>query len=458
MQDTDMRDTLKSMQQLGPLPAALRKRRLRQLAQAIKSRQSELIAAIAADFSHRCHEETVLSEVFICLEEIRHTLRHMDHWLRARRARAGWKFLTSATAVTPQPLGVVGIMAPWNYPFNLCMVPLVSAIAAGNRVMLKPSEETPQTAALIKDLVESVWPADEARVVLGDVSVASAFSRLPFDHLFFTGSTQVGRIVMQNAAHNLTPVTLELGGKSPAIVADDYPLKAAARAIVGGKFFNAGQTCIAPDYVLIGADRLQALQQQLLQEMRRQYPEYSRNPDYSCVVNARHQARLHALLDGLAPDQLHSPFSAEAAVDERKFRPMLVTGLSPQHALLQEEIFGPILPLVAVPSLDAAIEHVNAHARPLTLYLFTHKPRVMRRVRENTVSGSMCINETLVQFAQENLPFGGVGDSGMGRYHGETGVLAMSHLKSVYYQSRLNFNGLTRAPFTRIKKMLIKFL
>ncbi|WP_179952091.1 aldehyde dehydrogenase family protein [Marinicella rhabdoformis] len=452
----ELQKKLKQMKQLPPLEVPKRSLLLKKLARCIKQQQSKIIQAISEDFEHRSANETLLAEIMVSLEEIHHNIKHIDQWVKPQTRHSNWKFYPSKCAISPQPLGVVGIMAPWNYPFNLVMAPLAAAISAGNRVMIKPSEVTPKTSLLIHKIIADVFHDDEVYVVLGDVSVASAFSQLPLDHILFTGSTQVGKIIMRNAAEHLTPVTLELGGKSPVLIDDKYDLKAAAKSIVGGKWFNAGQTCIAPDYILIHKDRKKALINALTQQIKAAYPNITASKDYSHIVNSSHHNRLNKLLDGIAEDQIFAPLGTDAP--GRMMKPVVVDEPAADSPLMQEEIFGPILPIIAIDTIEDALQYVSRRARPLTLYLFSNHPRTIKKVREESISGSLAINDTLVQFAQEGLAFGGVGASGMGAYHGHQGFQAMSHMKSVYYQSRLNFNFMARAPFTKLKQKFINML
>lgn len=450
-----MKNQLIKMQSLPPLSFNSRVKHLKQLAAVIRQQQTQIITAINQDFSHRCEEETLLAEVMVCLDEIKHTLKHIKQWVRPKTWHSDWKFYPSKCQVAPQAKGVVGIMAPWNYPFNLVIEPLVAAIAAGNRVMVKPSEITPATAALVEQLLAKVFTPEEVYVVLGDVAVANEFSGLPLDHILFTGSTEVGKIIMRNASQNLTPLTLELGGKSPVLIGQDYPLKKAARSIVKGKWFNAGQTCLAPDYILVENSRMDELVNCLKTEIAHAYPDPKSNPDYSCIVNPHHHHRLTQLLTGIPEDTIHTI----GPVNEgQKISPTLVINPPLSHPIMQTEIFGPLLPIISCENLTGAIDFINQRDKPLTLYLFSNDRNSIQKVRQQTQSGSLAINETLVHFAQQNLPFGGIGKSGMGSYHGYQGFVAMSHMKSIYYQSKLNLNDMVRAPFTTIKKSFIRLI
>ncbi len=451
-----MKTQIKTMQSLPSFTVKQRIDRLKKLAKVIKLKQDEIITAINQDFSHRSTHESLLAEIMVCLDEIKYTIKHVKQWVRPKTWHSDWKFYPSKCSISPQPKGVVGIMAPWNYPFNLVIGPLIAAISAGNRVMIKPSEITPKTAELTKTLLAEVFAEDEVFVVLGDVEVANQFSCLPLDHILFTGSTQVGKIIMHNASENLTPLTLELGGKSPVLIDDNYSLKKAAKSIVGGKWFNAGQTCLAPDYILLKKSRQADLVQALKKEIQASFPSPQDNPDYTSVVNPNHHQRLNQLLGGIEDQKIHV---IGGATDKgQKILPTLVLDPPLSHPIMKNEIFGPILPIISSENLDASIDFINQRDKPLTLYLFSNNNNTIQRIRERTQSGSLSINETLVHFAQKNLPFGGVGMSGMGSYHGYQGFVSMSHMKSVYYQSRLNFNHMVRAPLTNIKEKFIDLI
>jgi len=446
---------LTTMQSLPPLTVEVRTKLLKQLAHVIKKHQTEIINAINQDFLHRSEQESLLAEIMVCLDEIHHTLKHIKQWVRPKIWHSDWKFYPSKCSIQPQAKGVVGIMAPWNYPFNLVIEPLVAAIAAGNRVMIKPSEITSNTAELIETLLAKVFSSNQVHVVLGNVEVANNFSCLPLDHILFTGSTQVGKIIMKNASEHLTPLTLELGGKSPVLIDKKYPVKKAAKSIVKGKWFNAGQTCLAPDYILIEKNRVDELLDCLKREINDSYPHASDNPDYSCIINNKHHQRLTQLLMDIPEKNIHTIGQTHA---KQKILPTLIVDPPLTHPIMQTEIFGPLLPIITCDDLATAIDLINGRDNPLTLYLFSNNTKTIRTVSEQTKSGSLAINETLVHFAQRNLPFGGIGKSGMGSYHGYQGFVSMSHMKSTYYQSKLNLNNLVRAPFTTIKKTFINLI
>jgi coniferyl-aldehyde dehydrogenase len=419
----------------------------------------ELAEAVRADFGNRSRHETILAEVFSLLSEIKHLKKNLKGWMKPRSRAVALTFQPASAKVIYQPLGVVGVIAPWNYPFQLALGPAAAALAAGNRVMVKPSELTPRTAALVERVLTKAFGKDLVAVVQGGAEVGAAFSALPFDHLLFTGSTKLGRLVMKAAAENLTPVTLELGGKSPCIVHESFPVEKAAERIVYGKCFNAGQTCIAPDYLLVPKAMVQPLTDALQAAVKRSYPTLADNPDYTAVVNDRHYARLRGLLDDAQKRGAKvvecNPGGEALDPAAHKLAPTLLLDVDDDMAVMQEEIFGPLLPIVPYESLEQAIAYVNDRPRPLALYYFDYDGKRADEVLSKTTSGGACVNETIMHFAVEDLPFGGVGPSGMGAYHGPEGFETFSHKKAVFQQSRLNGAGLIAPPYgDRINKML----
>ena len=433
------------------VPWAQREDRLKRLARMVAENSAEFARVISQDFGHRSAHETDLLEVFPSLSAINHALSHGKRWMRGERRATGMWFLPASSRVTPQPLGVAGIIVPWNYPLYLAVGPLCAALVAGNRAMLKLSEFTPAFGALFEALAAKTFAQDEIAVVNGDAEVAAAFSSLPFDHLLFTGSTGVGRHVMRAAAENLTPVTLELGGKSPAIVAPGYPMAHAAARILLGKCLNAGQTCIAPDYVLVPAGSEQAFIDAARACVAKMYPQILSTPDYSSIVSARHFERLSGYVDdakaqGATLANLAAHGESPDPVS-RRMPPMALTGVTGAMRVMQEEIFGPLLPVVGCTGIDAAIDYVNARPLPLALYLFDSDRARIDHVLARTTAGGVTINDTLLHIAQESLPFGGVGPSGMGQYHGYEGFVAFSKMKPVFRQSRLNGVSLFNPPY-----------
>jgi len=441
-----------------PMPAwPERARRLRALNDLIGEHRGEIADAIHQDFGGRPAQETDLLEVFPSLSAIRHALAHGRRWMKPRRSWPGLLFMPARNEIRPQPLGVMGIIVPWNYPLFLAAGPMVDALAAGNRVMVKMSEYTPQFSALFAQLAARYFKPEEVCVVTGDADVAQAFSALPFDHLLFTGSTAVGRHVMRAASANLTPVTLELGGKSPAIVGPGARFANAVERILVGKLFNAGQTCIAPDYVLLPRAQVDEFVAAARDVAARLYPQPVRNEQYASIISERQYQRLAALRDDAARDGAKLTLLGNETDDiqRRRMTPALLTGVSESMAVMQEEIFGPLLPLVPYDDIEQAIAYVAAHPHPLALYLFEEDGALVDRVLARTTAGGVTINDTLYHIAQHDLPFGGVGPSGSGGYHGEAGFRTFSHLKSVFRQARVNGAGLLNPPYgQRFKQML----
>jgi coniferyl-aldehyde dehydrogenase len=428
-----------------------RRRSLDKLRDLVKSNGPAIARAISADFGTRAVAETELLEVVPTLNAIRHARRKLSSWMRPQRRPVELTFQPARAWVRFEPLGVIGIIAPWNYPLLLTLSPLVDAIAAGNRVMLKPSELTPSFSALLQDLIAQRFDANEVCVVTGDIDTARAFSNLPFDHLLFTGSTAVGKQVMLAAAANLTPVTLELGGKSPAVVCADYPLAKAARSIAFGKFLNAGQTCIAPDYVLVPAAQAQAFAELLIEEVKRSYPSVAANADYSGILLARQRERLtRALEEARAAGATILSHGEPGCLAAGKFPPTVVIGAHPDGVLLREEIFGPILPVVGYETLDKALSFIADRERPLALYCFTNDSISRSRVLDSAVSGGVTLNGTLLHIAQDALPFGGIGPSGTGAYHGRDGFLRLSHARAVYKVGFVNVFERLGPPWGRL--------
>ena len=428
-----------------------RRDRLQRLAALIEVHEQDIVAAIAADFGTRPAHETRLAELFMIAAGIRHARRNLGPWMEQQRVPTPLYLWPGRSRVLRQPLGVVGVISPWNYPVQLALLPALAALAAGNRVMLKPSELTAGTSALLERIVAQHFAADELAVVTGGPDVGDAFSHLPFDHLFFTGSTAVGRKIALAAAANLTPLTLELGGKSPALIHADADLRVAAPRLATGKLLNAGQTCIAPDYALVLASRVDALAAAIRDSVASLYPSFRDNPDYSSIVNEPHYRRLVALIDdavqkgaravALDPDVTTTPSPI------RKLAPTILVGVNDSMAVMKEEIFGPVLPIEAYDSLDQAIDKINARPRPLSLYMFGGDAAARKKVLDRTTAGGVTIDDTLLHFSNENLPFGGIGASGIGAYHGERGFLTFTHQKAVFIQSPLSFTWLLRPPY-----------
>jgi coniferyl-aldehyde dehydrogenase len=435
-----------------PYPSlAVRRDRLDRLAALIEQSESELVSAIAADFGVRSAQETRMAELFMIRVGLRHARRRLARWMRPRRVATPLYLWPGRSRIVRQPLGVVGVISPWNYALQLAILPAAAALAAGNRVLLKPSELTPQTATLLSQRVAGRFAAEEFAVVTGGADVGETFSRLPFDHLFFTGSTAVGRKIALAAAENLTPVTLELGGKSPVIVHPDADLEVVAPRLATGKLLNAGQTCIAPDYVLAPAERVDALVEALRASVATLYPALGANPDYTSIVNDRHYRRLVALIDDAQAKGARvvrlNPGNEVLPDRARKLAPTLLVGVRDDMAAMREEIFGPVLPIESYTNLDVAIARINARPRPLAQYAFGGDNGARERVLRETIAGGITFDDTLWHFCNEELPFGGVGASGIGAYHGEQGFRTFSHEKAVFIQPRFALTWLLRPPY-----------
>ena len=454
-------DAARAAHALAPFPQwPLRASRLRALESLIRDNRDAIAIAISADFGHRPAEETALLEVFPSISGIRDALKHGRRWMRPRKRWADLMFLPARTELLPQPVGVVGVIVPWNYPLYLAIGPLVDAITAGNRILVKMSEFTPRFSALFAQLIERYFPDREIIVIQGDADVAREFAALPFDHLLFTGSTSVGREVMRAAAANLTPVTLELGGKSPAIIGPGARFENAVERIVVGKTMNAGQTCIAPDYVLLPRERLGEFVESARATVARLYPDLRANTQYASIVSDTHHARLIALRDAAVASGATAHMLTEATANQetRAFPPMLLSGVNDSMRVMQEEIFGPLLPLVPYDTLEGALAYVAARPHPLALYVFEEDRATIDTILERTRAGGVSVNDTILHIAQHHLPFGGVGASGMGAYHGEDGFRTFSHMKPVFRQARWNSTGLMNPPYGATFRRLLKFL
>jgi len=451
-------DTQRRAYAANPMPsAAQRQQWLKALRDLLSDERQALINAISQDFSHRSADETLFAELMPSLHAIHYASKHLKGWMKPSRRAVGIAFQPASAKVIYQPLGVVGVIVPWNYPLYLAIGPLVGALAAGNRVMLKLSESTPATGELLKVLLTKIFPEDLVCVVLGEAEVGMAFSKLPFDHLLFTGATSIGKHVMRAAAEHLTPVTLELGGKSPAIVSADVPLKDAAERIAFGKALNAGQTCVAPDYVLVPEDRVDGFVEAYTQAVRGFYPTLADNPDYTAIINERQLARLNAYVKD-ATDKGATLIPLYDQGQARRMAHSLLLNVSDNMTVMQDEIFGPVLPIVPYRGIDQAFAYINQRPRPLALYYFGYNKREQDRVLHETHSGGVCLNDTLLHVAQDDMPFGGIGPSGMGHYHGHEGFLTFSKAKGVLVKQRLNAAKLIYPPYGKAIQTLIQKL
>ena len=446
-------DTIQGMQQRldaqkqaqiagGAVSAELRIDRLKRCIAILESNGDDLIDAMRIDFGHRNVNQSKMADIDGAIGPIKNAVKHVRSWMRPEKRSTMFplNLLGGRSRIEFQPLGVVGCISPWNFPVQLTFAPLAGILAAGNRAMIKPSEYTPQTSELMKSLIEARFDENEIAVFTGGPEVGEAFSRLAFDHLLFTGATNVARHVMRAAADNLVPVTLELGGKSPVIVGRSANLTQAARNIMNGKTMNAGQICLAPDYVMVPEESKDEFVEAARAAVGDMYPNIKDNPDYTSVINERHYDRLQTyIVDAKAKGgnvvEINPASEDFSQQEHHRIPPTLVLDPTEDMLVMQEEIFGPVLPVKPYSTVDETIDYVNAHDRPLGLYYFGQDSGETRKVLNETVSGGVTVNDVIMHVAQENLPFGGVGPSGMGAYHGEDGFKNFSHAKSIYTQS-----------------------
>lgn len=448
-----------------PVPLAARKDRLTRAAAMIRDNAARFCDALSEDFGHRSPRQSMITDIAASVAPLNHAIKQLSRWARREEKPVMFPLgLLGARAwVEYQPKGVIGIIAPWNFPVNLVMSPLAGVFAAGNRAMVKTSEFTPATAALFEELCPRYFDVTELTFLSGGPDVGQAFAALPFDHLLFTGATGIGRHILHAAADNLTPVTLELGGKSPAILGRSAKLAQATERVAMGKMLNAGQICIAPDYLMVAAEQEQAAVDGLVRAATAMYPTLLANPDYTAIINDRHFERLTAALDDarakgaevIAVNPANEDFAKSNA---RKLPLHIVRNPTDDMTLMQEEIFGPILPVRNYDSIDTAIAEVNRRDRPLALYYFGSDQSERRRVLDRTISGGVSLDDTIFHVSMEELPFGGIGPSGMGAYHGEAGFRTFSHAKSVFKQSRFDVAKLggLKPPYGKTTDAAIK--
>jgi coniferyl-aldehyde dehydrogenase len=428
-----------------PVTATTRADRLSRAVAMVSDNAEAFCDALSADFGHRSRDQSMLTDIAASVAPLKHVLRHLARWMRPEKRAVQFplSLLGARAWVEYQPKGVVGVISPWNFPVNLVMSPLAGVLAAGNRAMVKTSEFTPQVAALFEELGPRYFAADEVAFFSGGADVGKAFAELPFDHLIFTGATGIGRHILHAAADNLTPVTLELGGKSPAIIGQSADIARATERVVIGKMMNAGQICLAPDYMLVPSDREQNVVDGLKAAASAMYPRLIDNPDYTAIINDRHHARLTEWLDdarskGARIETVNPEAEDFTATNSRKMPLHIVREATDDMTLMQEEIFGPILPVRRYHGIDAAIAEVNRRARPLGLYYFGADTAERRRVLDRTISGGVTLDDVVFHVGMEDLPFGGVGPSGMGSYHGIDGFRTFSHAKAIYKQARFD--------------------
>ncbi len=439
-----------------------RRATLTKLIDLIQQHENDICEAMHQDFGNRCKVESMLGDIITALGGLKNDRRHLKKWMKPKKVKTTLQYLPGSSHIEYQPLGVVGIIAPWNYPFLLAISPAAQALAAGNRVMLKPSEFTPNISALLAKMINENFDPDYFTVITGDSQVGIEFSKQPFDHLFFTGSTQIGRMVALAAAANLTPVTLELGGKSPVIFSDNLNLQKLIPRMAFGKFLNGGQTCIAPDYAFVKKQNQDEFVEILQKTIKSFFPDGTNSSDYTSIINDRNYQRLNLLLEdaeakGAKIIQIGDQES-QSPHNSRQFPPTIILNVTDEMAIMQQEIFGPILPIMTYDNIDQAIKYINDHERPLSLYYFGDNKQEQRLLLDKTVSGGVSINDVLWHIVQDNLPFGGVGASGMGAYHGQHGFKTFSHQKAVFTQSKFSTLFLLFPPYGKIVKSIIKLV
>jgi len=435
-----------------------RQSQLGQLKRQLQRYQDVLAAAMSQDFGYRPDTESLLLDLLPTILHINHTIQNLGRWMRPSRRHNEWVFATNRLYVRYQPKGVIGIIGTWNFPVYLALGPLVAALGAGNRAIIKMPENMPATTQCLRQMLAEIFPEDQVALFGGELHDPNRFTELPFDHIVFTGSTRVGRIVMQHAAQNLTPVTLELGGKSPAVVLRDYPIQDAATSIAHGKCVNAGQICVSPDYALVPADRLEAFVDSARQAAQSFYHgQFAGNPDYASLVSEAHAARIRALLDD-ARQQGATVIACGPLGDGRQIPLHIVTGCTPAMRLMQEELFGPILPVLTYERLEDAIAHIQSGPRPLALYCFSHDRLAREELLRQTHSGGVTINDWGRHVMSHDAPFGGIGASGMGSYHGEEGFRELSLARTVFVRHRFFPVHWFQPPYgNRIQRALLRW-
>lgn len=441
----------------GVVSAAARRDRLERAIGLLKSHQQRLVDAMRDDFGHRSEHQSLFTDVAGSIGPLRHAQKHLERWMRPEKRKVGpfpLNLLGARARVEYQPLGVVGVISPWNFPVNLTFTPLAGILAAGNRCLIKPSEYTPATSEVMAEIFGAAFDATEIAVVTGGPQTGADFAGLPFDHLLFTGATSVARHVMRAASDNLVPVTLELGGKSPVVVGRSSDLQKTTDAIMTGKMLNAGQICLAPDYVFVPRERMDEFVTSTERSVRKMYPTLLDNPDYTSVINQRHHERLTGYVEearaaGARVVEINPAGEDFRQQPHHKMAPTLIVDPDDSLQVMQDEIFGPLLPVKGYEKVEDTVDYINARPRPLGLYYFGNDPAEERQVLTRTTSGGVTVNDVVMHVAQEDLPFGGVGPSGMGAYHGEDGFRTFSHAKAVFTQSKVNVAELAglRPPY-----------
>jgi len=450
----------------GPAPAERRIDWLDRSIDLLVSHKTQIVEGEGSDFGHRSHDQSLLTDVYGSIETLKFAKKNLRSWMRPEKRRPNFplNLLGAKAEVQFQPKGVVGVISPWNFPVNLTFTPLAGVFAAGNRVMIKPSEFTPATSELMARMFRLAYDETEAAVITGGAAVGEAFSRQPFDHLLFTGATSIAYHVMRAAAENLVPLTLELGGTSPTIVGKGADMAQAAQKIMVGKTLNAGQICLAPDYVFVPDGQAEAFAAAAESAIGKMYPTLKDNPDYTSVINQRHYDRLQgyvadAKAKGAKVVELNPAKEDFTQQPYHKIPPTLVLNPTEDMKIMQDEIFGPLLPVKTYGSIDEVVGYVTNHPRPLGLYYFGNDGAETAKVLERTTSGGVTVNDVIMHVSMEDLPFGGVGPAGMGAYHGIDGFRTFSHAKAVYRQSRFDVAGLAglRPPYgEKLRAMMTK--
>ncbi len=432
--------------------------KLKQIRDAIFKYQKDIQSALRQDFN-KSEVETDMTEILPTIVECKEAIRHLKHWMKPLRVKTPLTLFGAVSEIHYEPRGTVLIISPWNYPFHLAFAPLIAAVSAGNTVILKPSEYTPHTSRLTKKILAEIFPEDEVAVFEGDYTVSTALSDLPFDHIFFTGSTSVGRIIMERASKHLTSVTLELGGKSPSIVTESANLKQAAESIIWGKFINAGQTCVAPDYLFIAESLKDAFVEEAKKAVKKFFGKNENNlsesKDYCRIVNSRNFERVKFYLDEAVSKGAKIELGGSSDPSDRFISPTLISKVPLKAKIMEEEIFGPLLPMIVYKSLDEVIEFINSRPKPLALYIFSKSRQDVQKILKSTSSGGAVVNDVIVHLANFNLPFGGVNQSGHGRYHGQFGFREFSHEKSVLKQTSFSAVKLMYPPYTNFVKKIV---
>lgn len=411
--------------------------------------QQAFIDAMSQDFGHRSADDTKLGDILSTVMSINYAIKKLKNWMKPEKKHIGILFQPAKGEVVFQPKGVIGIIAPWNYPVFLAFGPLTTAIAAGNTAMIKMSEYTPNTNILLAELVAKQFPLKKVAIVCGEADMAAAFSSVAFDHLFFTGSTGVGKLVMKAAAENLVPVTLELGGKSPTIIDDDIDIKVAVSRLILGKTLNSGQTCVAPDYIFCPEHKVAELTQAFKDAYQQMYPNTQNNTDCTCIINDAQKARIDSLLtDAKDKGANIIPLITDGSDGLTRKMPLtILTNVNDDMSVMQQEIFGPLLPIIAYKKIEEAIVYINKKPRPLALYICSFNKKLQQKILLNTHAGGVCINDAAFHVINDDLPFGGIGASGMGQYHGSEGFKTFSHGKAVLSRGRISLGALLFPPF-----------